>query len=309
VSVLSDEDKEQDPDRWCSHTAWGQEFWQVMSQWVWNLRLQLGHRLHPTPMCTTEFAPAQAVPQPVPVSNKPAAVAYGAPQWARAAQMGGFAGERFLPQPNGTLCCPAGQPLSAQEHRPERDGSVRMVYAARIGHCRVCPLREPCLGYGTATKKPRRVSAVLWPIQGPPLPPAASPTLPPASQPILWGDWSRCQTRRQWMHRLAYTNSDSELPADLFCYQFPSTWPLHATTTGTLPTLVGPTPRPQYLLLAFSTPSSLRNPNRLCCLSGSGKSVNLAGGRSDAWRFGDPAISSCPFHPFTIDFPLFSSLF
>jgi hypothetical protein len=202
VSVLSDEDKEQDPDRWCSHTAWGQEFWQVMSQWVWNLRLQLGHRLHPTPMCTTEFAPAQAVPQPVPVSNKPAAVAYGAPQWARAAQMGGFAGERFLPQPNGTLCCPAGQPLSAQEHRPERDGSVRMVYAARIGHCRVCPLREPCLGYGTATKKPRRVSAVLWPIQGPPLPPAASPTLPPASQPILWGDWSRCQTRRQWMHLL-----------------------------------------------------------------------------------------------------------
>ena len=27
-TVLADEDKEQDPDRWCSHTAWGQEFWQ-----------------------------------------------------------------------------------------------------------------------------------------------------------------------------------------------------------------------------------------------------------------------------------------
>jgi hypothetical protein len=34
--ILSDEDKEQDPDRWCSHSAWGQEVWQVISQWTWN---------------------------------------------------------------------------------------------------------------------------------------------------------------------------------------------------------------------------------------------------------------------------------
>jgi hypothetical protein len=34
--ALSDEDTEQDPDRWCSHSAWGQECWQVVSQWVWN---------------------------------------------------------------------------------------------------------------------------------------------------------------------------------------------------------------------------------------------------------------------------------
>lgn len=31
--VLSDEDREQDPDRWCSHQALGQEFWQIISQW------------------------------------------------------------------------------------------------------------------------------------------------------------------------------------------------------------------------------------------------------------------------------------
>ena len=49
---------EQDPDRWCSHSAWGQECWQVVSQWVWNLRLELGHQLEPTPIRTTEFAPA-----------------------------------------------------------------------------------------------------------------------------------------------------------------------------------------------------------------------------------------------------------
>jgi hypothetical protein len=52
--------QEQDRDRWCSHTAWGQEFWQVLAQWIWNIRLELGHALHPTPMRMTEFAPASA---------------------------------------------------------------------------------------------------------------------------------------------------------------------------------------------------------------------------------------------------------
>ena len=47
--ALSDEDQELDPDRWCSPSAWGQECWQVISQWVWNLRLELGHQLHPFP--------------------------------------------------------------------------------------------------------------------------------------------------------------------------------------------------------------------------------------------------------------------
>jgi hypothetical protein len=57
-TALADEDQEQDPDRWVSHTATGQETWQLISQWVWNLRLELGHQLHPDPVRTTEFAPA-----------------------------------------------------------------------------------------------------------------------------------------------------------------------------------------------------------------------------------------------------------
>src|SRR5713226_4330443 len=56
--ALSDEDQELDPDRWCSHSAWGQECWQLIAQWVWNLRLELGHQLSPTPLRITEFAPA-----------------------------------------------------------------------------------------------------------------------------------------------------------------------------------------------------------------------------------------------------------
>jgi hypothetical protein len=56
--TLADEDKEQDPDRWCSHAAWGQECWQLVAQWVWNIRLELGHQLLTSPVRITEFAPA-----------------------------------------------------------------------------------------------------------------------------------------------------------------------------------------------------------------------------------------------------------
>ena len=48
-NALADEDQEQDPDRWVSHAANGQEAWQIVSQWLWNLRLELGHVLEPTP--------------------------------------------------------------------------------------------------------------------------------------------------------------------------------------------------------------------------------------------------------------------
>jgi hypothetical protein len=74
--MLSDEDQEIDPDRWCSHSAWGQEAWQLISQWVWNLRLELGHQLEPTPLRTTEFAPALPDPNAqtatCPASSAPA---------------------------------------------------------------------------------------------------------------------------------------------------------------------------------------------------------------------------------------------
>jgi len=70
-TVLSDEDKEQDFDRWCSYTANGQEFWQILSQWIWNLRLELGHHLHPTPMRLTEFATAEAAPHTPSASEEP----------------------------------------------------------------------------------------------------------------------------------------------------------------------------------------------------------------------------------------------
>jgi hypothetical protein len=208
-AVLSDEDKEQAPDRWCSHTAWGQEFWLILAQWIWNLRLELGHALRPTSMRTTEFS--QACSEPVAKSDGAAqeAVSYKPPVWA-ASRMGCIAGEHFTPQPDGTVQCPAGFPLYPKARRPERDGSVRVVYAARIGHCRPCPMREECQGYGTATKKPRRVSVVLWP-RGTTEKITSLPPPPPACHPIVWGDWQRCFHRREVVKLLRHQHVDIEL--------------------------------------------------------------------------------------------------
>lgn len=199
-TVLSDEDQEQVTPRWCSHAACGQEFWQILSQWVWNPRLELGHALHPTPMRTTEFAPAQVPPDPVPRASEPASGAYGPPQWARQSYTKGFTGADFSLRAfwDATLSGRA-PPVCARTSTRTQWLGCRVLYAARIGHCRGCPLREHCQEKGPATIKPRRVSAVFWPVAGPPPEPAVALALPPAAHPILWKDWSRCQTRRAWM--------------------------------------------------------------------------------------------------------------
>jgi hypothetical protein len=69
------------------------------------------------------------------------------------------------------------------ERRREVDGSLRVVYAASIRHCRPCPLRQQCQWQGSATAKPRQVSVLLHPLQI-------------GSAPLLWRDWSRREHRR-----------------------------------------------------------------------------------------------------------------
>lgn len=84
-TALADEDHEQDSDRWYSHTSCGQEFSQILAQWVWNLRLELGQHLSPADLRSTEFAPAleaEAAPQaePGPAEASTPSVNYGPPR-------------------------------------------------------------------------------------------------------------------------------------------------------------------------------------------------------------------------------------
>ncbi len=182
-SALADEDLEQEPDRWCSHAACGQECWQIISQWVWNLRLELGHHLQPEPVRSTEFAPALTTSLPGAAHSSVPAQGYGPAAPGQSWKQGRFSGHDFARQPDGTLRCPAGARLSPTEQRREADGSLRVVYEARIRDCRPCHLRESCQWHGQAAKHPRRVSVLLHPLAI-------------ASAPLLWRDWSRRTQRR-----------------------------------------------------------------------------------------------------------------
>ena len=242
-TVLCDEDQEQASDRWVSHTHWGQECWQILSQWMWNLRLELGHHLDPTPVRTTEFAPAQPLAHPQDADEKDdpeastgttssqvlssehnedtvepadeeaaldcheppsAPLVYGPAQFTQTPRAGKFAGADFQLQSDATLRCPANHPLYAEARRKEHDGSVRVLYAARLPACRSCPLRPHC--QDSQTKGPRRVSAVMRPVEGPAPPPPRPCELPAPTQPMLWRDWSRRQTRRAFI-RLLHTQT------------------------------------------------------------------------------------------------------
>ena len=193
--VLADEDQEQDPDRWCSHAPAGQEAWQIVSQWVWNLRLELGHVLEPTPMRTTEFAPSVNEPtaEQAPVQG------YGKPAVALPWKAGRFSGQDFALQPDEALSCPAGKTLRPTEQRREADGSLRVLYSARILDCRGCPLRKQCQWHGEATTKPRRISVLLHPLR-----------VGPA--PLLWRDWSRREHRRACMQLVRHQRIEVSLP-------------------------------------------------------------------------------------------------
>ncbi len=188
-NALSDEDAELDPDRWCSHTAWGQECWQIISQWVSPLRLELGHHLLPDPVRTTEFASAHLIEQAPIVDSVSPLAGYGPPEVASSWKAGRFTGRDFVLRPDGTLHCPAGQKLIPHERRREVDGSLRVVYAASIRSCRPCSLREQCQWQGKATTKPRQVSVLLHPLTV-------------GSAPVLWRDWSRRRHRRACIHLL-----------------------------------------------------------------------------------------------------------
>jgi len=154
----------------------------------------------------TEFAPVSETSpaskvEPARSEKQTPPVTYGPPHWARPSFTGGFPGHAFTLQPDGTLRCPADRPLYPQERRPERNGSLRVLYAARIGHCRSCPLRAQCQESST-TIKPRRVSVVFWPLESSLSDAFSTRTDAPAPlplAPVLWKDWPRCGIRRAWL--------------------------------------------------------------------------------------------------------------
>jgi hypothetical protein len=209
-TTLADEDQEQDPDRWCSHTPWGQEFWQILSQWIWNLRHLLGEQLAPAEVRTTEFAPALSVAPQIPVLKRPRQAHFGPPELVQISRRGCLPASAFEWQDDGTLRCPEGHTLYRQDKRREKGGTLRVIYGARISDCRGCRLREHCQGVGSQERGPRQVSAILHPR--PPVPrPGKVSDGKTGTAALLWRDWSRCAGRQQWIRLLRSQHVDLQM--------------------------------------------------------------------------------------------------
>lgn len=127
--------------------------------------------------------PAAAAPAP--------ASGYASPTTATSWKAGRFTGTDFPLQLNGALRCPAGSTIHSQERGREADGSLRVVYAASIRQCRLCPLREQCQ-WNVVTKrsKPRYVSLLLHPLVA-------------GEAPLLWRDWRRRTHWHAYIHLIA----------------------------------------------------------------------------------------------------------
>jgi hypothetical protein len=83
------------------------------------------------PPRTNEFAAAVTgtTAKQVPVQG------YGKPSVALPWKEGRFSGQDFALRPDGILRCPADKMLRSTEHRREADGSLRVLYSARIRDC------------------------------------------------------------------------------------------------------------------------------------------------------------------------------
>jgi hypothetical protein len=203
--TLADEDVEGDPDRWCSYSAHGQELWQVIWQWVWNLRLALGQRLEGVADCSPrsiEWAPAlpaATVEQSVATSATAdeTAAEYGPLQWAapRGRARGSFGAEAFTLCDDEMLQCPAGRLLWLSETRQESATTQRLIYVAQDQDCASCTLRASCLSQSASGKRGRRVSARRRRRASPLT--MVSCTL--GAHAIRWQDVAGRRLRRSWM--------------------------------------------------------------------------------------------------------------
>jgi hypothetical protein len=219
--TLADEDVEGDPDRWCSFSPAGQELWQVMWQWVWNLRLALGRRLVDEPGGAIEWAPAQTTaPPPVAVPLDQPAEEYGPWQWARAwgRATGRLGADAFTLRADGQLQCPAGALLWPTETRQESAQTQRRIFGASATDCRSCAARTKCLGQGASGQRARRVS--MWRRR---TTSAVVTTRPPTLHAAMtWQDVPGRRLRRTWS----------------------SHWQRQAVTITTLPLCLPSLPRP-----------------------------------------------------------------
>jgi hypothetical protein len=192
---LSEEDQEQDYDRWCSWNEFGQEFWQILGQWSWNWRLWMGYQEEPVEMRQTVWVevesekeslegsePSKSVDVELPASlaslegvsalsavktgsEEASGILYGAmrisTEWGIG--LGGknqFGNSDFQIVNDQTVLCPAGHQMYRRMRQQQPNGDIKMQYGINPKHCQKCPVRRRCLAPKSKGIGGRRVTVI-----------------------------------------------------------------------------------------------------------------------------------------------------
>ena len=193
-AVFAEEDLETDPDRWCSYTECGQELWQVACQWIWNIRLSLGHAMQGGELREMEWSPAKGCPPRISSSDQPPEI-YGPWQLARDSGRGQIPASAFTQHDEVSLRCPTGATLWLSEIQQENAFTQRAVYVAQLDDCRSCSLREQCQARGAKGNRARRVSAVRHLLPAPSVVESQAGVV----AAVRWVDVAGRALRRTWM--------------------------------------------------------------------------------------------------------------
>ena len=118
--------------------------------------------------------------------------------------------------------------------------NMMALCASCIGHCRTCPLREQCLAHGKETKHPRRVSAVLKPIEGPSLRARGGPIFSACHSANLVGRLEPLSDTAQAYQFVTHANRYDHCPTSQSLVRgCKRKRPLHARATETLSAQLG----------------------------------------------------------------------
>jgi hypothetical protein len=187
-ATLAQEDREVPADRWITYSPQGQEIWQILCQWVWNLDLWLGRVVDPTKALVreTDFTPEiQTLPEvsrvislietPTPATSDDTTAPEQDPGVAPTVSNSPDRGESteslaipaLSPSPSetlifqrddsGTMRCPAGEPMRFVETRKVKTG-IRHRLQVAATTCATCTLRASCRGPEDESFQGRRIT-------------------------------------------------------------------------------------------------------------------------------------------------------
>ena len=219
---LLEEDQELELDRWVSGEPWGQELWQIIGQWVWNLRLQMGERLSDFGVRKTRWSDDETrrtdtenevkielsdafevgIMTASPIDEHQVSQVASRPEPPQL-----HSGFRI--QTDGTLRCPNVKSMTPLTRIQSRCGEV-IRYQAKLTDCMSCPLRKGCWKGGPHATHGRRLNVLNSVVKA-----VCRRASTLGTSSVYWHDIAACRIRREFVRAFCAQRVEVVLRAPL----------------------------------------------------------------------------------------------